>query len=305
MNKERIVEGGTLKATDYYNISVTRDEDIEFLTKQKNNNISIREKTEKFRITKITEIEDEFYDVTVNNESHKFIIAGGIVTHNCGGANVIDKIKCKIRIASDINPYLIALLKRVQNKEELYDEVPKELYDAVRTSFNNRDNVYADWEYGNIGFLASYNGRFFDGGYAKSGYEKLKNGGQRYRDYYRESKDNILSQNLEDIIFINDDYRNLKTTNSVIYCDPPYENQKQYANSLHFDYDEFWNYMRKWSKNNIVLISELNAPKDFECIWEKSVSRTMKSTDNTMRATEKLFTYKNRTEPNLITKQKY
>lgn len=112
-----------------------------------------------------------------------------------------------------------------------------------------------------------------------------------YRDYYREAKDNILSQNLKDIIFINDDYRNLKTTNSVIYCDPPYENQKQYANSLRFDYDEFWNYMRRWSKNNIVIISELNAPEDFECIWEKSVSRSIKSTDKS-RDTEKLFTYK-------------
>lgn len=30
-----------------------------------------------------------------------------------------------------------------------------------------------DWELGNIGFLASYNGRFFDGGYAKPGWEKL------------------------------------------------------------------------------------------------------------------------------------
>ena len=73
----------------------------------------------------------------------------------CGGANVIDKIKCKNRIASDINPYLVALLKRVQNKENLYEEVSKELYDTVRTSFNNKDNAYADWEYGNIGFLAS------------------------------------------------------------------------------------------------------------------------------------------------------
>ena len=50
----------------------------------------------------------------------------------------------------------------------------KELYDNVRASYNNKDNKYADWEYGNVGFLASYNGRFFDGGYAKSGYEKLK-----------------------------------------------------------------------------------------------------------------------------------
>ena len=209
----------------------------------------------------------------------------------CGGANVIDKIKCKNRIASDINLYLIALLKRVQNKEELYDDVPKELYDKVRASYNNKDNSFENWEYGNIGFLASYNGRFFDGGYAKSGYENLKNGSQRYRDYYNEAKNNILSQNLQGIIFINDDYRNLEANNSVIYCDPPYENQKQYANSLHFDYDEFWNYMRRWSKNNIVIISELNAPEDFECIWEKSVSRSIKSTDKS-RDTEKLFTYK-------------
>lgn len=77
-----------------------------------------------------------------------------------GGANIIDKIKCDIRIGIDINPYLTALLKRVQNGESLYEEVSKELYDNVRASYNNKDNKYADWEYGNVGFLASYNGRF-------------------------------------------------------------------------------------------------------------------------------------------------
>lgn len=234
----------------------------------------------KSRIAKsIVPIIQEYID---NNEIANYI------EPFCGGANVIDKIRCKNRIASDINPYLIALLKRVQDKENLYDEVPKELYDKVRTSFNNRDNAYADWEYGNIGFLASYNRRFFDGGYAKSGYEKLKNGNQRYRDYYKESKDNILSQNLEEIVFMTCDYRSLNPTEAVIYCDPPYENQKQYANSLHFDYDEFWEYMRLWSKNNIIIVSELNAPEDFKCIWESSVSRSIKATDKS-RSIEKLF----------------
>ena len=221
----------------------------------------------------------------------KYIDDNGIISYIepfCGGANIIDKIRCKNRIASDINPYLIALLQRVQNKDWLYDEVSKELYDKVRSSFKSRDYLYDDWEYGNIGFLASYNGRFFDGGYARPGYEKLKNGDQRYRDYYREAKDNILSQNLKGIIFKNTDYRNLDVSNSLIYCDPPYANTKQFANSLQFDYDEFWDYIRKWSENNIVLISELNAPDDFECIWEKSVSRSIKSTDKT-RSTEKLF----------------
>lgn len=183
-----------------------------------------------------------------------------------GGANVIDKIKCNKKIGSDLNPYLIALLKRVQNGEPLYEEVPKELYDNVRTSYNNKDNKYADWEYGNVGFLASYNGRFFDGGYGKSVYEKLKNGKIRYRDYYRESKDNILSQNLSNIEFNVMNYREYNPTNTLIYCDPPYQNTKQFSNSVEFNFNEFWNIIRKWSKNNIVLVSELNAPNDFECI---------------------------------------
>lgn len=210
-----------------------------------------------------------------------------------GGANVIDKIKCETRIGSDINPYLIALLRHVQCGNNLYESVPKDVYDKIRNSYNNKDNIYEDWEYGNVGFLASYNGRFFDGGYAKSGYEKLKNGGTRYRDYYRESKDNILSQDLSGINFICSDYTKLDVSNALIYCDPPYFGQKQYKNSLSFDYDLFWSYIRKWSKSNIVIVSELVAPDDFKCIWEKSVSRTMKSTDNTMRATEKLFIYNN------------
>lgn len=224
----------------------------------------------------------------------KHIDNNGITTYVelfCGGANVIDKVNAKNKFASDINPCLIALLKRVQNKESLYDEVSKELYDKARTSFNNKDNAFENWEYGNIGFLASYNGRFFDGRYARSGYEKLKNGGQRYRDYYREAKDNILSQHLENIHFCESDYRDLTASNSVIYCDPPYANTKQFANSLRFNYDEFWDYMRKWSANNIVLISELNAPDDFECIWERSVSRSIKPTDKS-RDVERMFIYK-------------
>ena len=45
----------------------------------------------------------------------------------------------------------------------------------------------------------------------------------------------------------------------------------------------------KWSRhNNIVLISELQAPDDFITIWEKEVDRSMKAKEH-FRATEKLF----------------
>ena len=78
----------------------------------------------------------------------------------------------------------------------------------------------------------------------------------------------------------------------MVYCDPPYQNTKQYANAIKFDYDQFWNVMRKWSENNYVFVSEQNAPNDFISIWEQKVSRSIKASDKST-AVEKLFVYKN------------
>lgn len=209
-----------------------------------------------------------------------------------GGANVIDKICCKHKIGSDKNKYLIALLNHVKNNGDLFDIVPKELYDKARTAFNNGDtSEFEDWQIGNIGFIASFNGRWFDGGYAKPGYEKTKNG-LRYRDYYQEAKNNLLNQAnaIKDCIFYNIDYSTFDPIGFVIYCDPPYQGTKQYANATEFDYDQFWNVIRKWSKYNIVIVSEENAPDDFMCIWEREVSRSIKANDKS-RSTEKLFIY--------------
>ena len=206
-----------------------------------------------------------------------------------GGANIIDKIKCKRKCGSDENKYLIALLKRVRDKKFLLDNVPRELYNDVRT--NKNSGKYEDWFVGNVGFLASYNGRWFDGGYAQSGYEKTKTG-ERFRDYYQEAKNNILKQanDLQNILFLNEDYRyyNNKCNKYLIYCDPPYKGTKQYLNAKEFDYDTFWNVMREWSLKNIVIISEENAPEDFICIWQQEVSRSIKANDKS-KSVEKLF----------------
>ena len=209
------------------------------------------------------------------------------------GANVIDKIKCENRIGSDLNRYLIELLIHVKKGNALYESVSRELYNSARKAYNegNLANEFTDWELGNIGFLSSYNGRWFDGGYAQSGYEKTKKG-MRFRDYYRESKDNLLKQAplLLDIKFFCCDYKSIQPFQSVVYCDPPYMNTKKYANSVNFDYDDFWNCMREWSVNNIVLISELEAPDDFKCIWSQEVSRSIKACDKS-KTQEKLFVH--------------
>ena len=214
-----------------------------------------------------------------------------------GGANIIDKIKCWRRIGYDENQYLIALLKHVQANGKLLDEVPRDLYNTIRTEYRNGTCKASDWLIANVGFLASYNGRWFDGGYAQSVYEKTPKG-LRLRDYYQEGKCNLEAQakDLKDIYFECKDYRTLSNNigyNLVIYCDPPYANAKQFANSQDFDHKEFWEIMREWSRNNYVFISELEAPDDFICIWQKDVQRSIKSNDSKMRAIEKLFVYKN------------
>lgn len=51
--------------------------------------------------------------------------------------------------------------------------------------------------------------------------------------------------------------------------------------------------MRKISKDNMVFISELNAPDDFKCIWERPFTRTLdRNKNNQFKVVEKLFIHK-------------
>lgn len=206
----------------------------------------------------------------------------------CGGCNVIDDIVCENKIARDLSLPLIELLKYIQNDGELPTEVPKDLYDDVRNNKNN--NKYPSWYTGAIGFLASYNGRYFDGGYAKTIVSKTG----KVRNYYNEAKRNLENQRdkLKGIVFEQGSYEELDIDigSTLIYCDIPYKNTKQYSTSKNFNHDNFWSWVREMSKNNIVIVSEEEAPEDFTCIWEQEVTRTQ---DNRKRdtATEKLFVY--------------
>lgn len=205
-----------------------------------------------------------------------------------GGANVIDDIQCQNKIGGDLHSKLIALLEHVQNGGELPVEVPRELYNDVRA--NKDTDKYEDWFIGAVGFLASYNGRYFDGGYAKTTVEK--NG--RIRDYYDECKRNLQKQapKLKDVSFINCDYKSFSDTKgALIYCDIPYKGTKQFSVGKDFDHDEFWQWVRDMSEHNVVVVSELQAPDDFECVWEQPVIRTQNAKKREI-ATEKMFVIK-------------
>ena len=213
-----------------------------------------------------------------------------------GGANIIDSIVCNEKVGNDKSEFLIEMFKAFTEDNSLIDdkrlsELTKEEYDECRSRFykNDFDEKYPKWYVGAVGFLGSYNGRFFDGGYAKTLVSKTGS----VRNYYQEAKRNLKSQlkDLNGIRWFNKDYMYFSNVkNAVIYCDPPYKDTKQYGTSKNFSHSEFWQWVREMSKNNIVIVSELQAPQDFICIWEQEVTRTQDNAKRT-KSIERMFIY--------------
>lgn len=216
----------------------------------------------------------------------KYINDNNISTYKelfVGGANVIDKIKCKLKIASDIDDGLIELYKTTINNPEALEMLPQRLeredYYKIRDSI-----IYAKWYRYAVLLFGSYNSRIYGGCYGA--YAKTKDG--KIRDYYRESINNYKKQipSLKDIVFTDGDYRNFNNNQSLIYCDIPYKNSIGFKSE--FNHEEFWAWAEEQSKNNIIIVSEYEAPENWKCIWQKQV-KTHQNNRNKLVKTEKLF----------------
>lgn len=211
----------------------------------------------------------------------------------CGGCNLLDKVPTEFhRIGNDKNKYLIAMWVRLTH----YGWIPptkisRELYSKYREYFNEKrfDNDTSislyDAEVGWYGFMGSFNGRFFDGGY--SGHNV--NG----RDYIGEQIRNTLAQvpKLKGVDWYYSDYDKIPLPeHSTIYCDIPYKDTKQYSTSKNFVYERFYDWCRIMKANgHRIFVSEYQMPDDFKCIWEKQITNAMNQ-KNTYKPTERLFT---------------
>ena len=209
----------------------------------------------------------------------------GYIEPFVGGANIIDKIKCDNRYGFDIHKQLIELFIKLQNDiDGIPNEIPYEEYMEVK---NNKEN-YEDWYLGLVGFLGSFGAKYF-GGYARHNKDDFT------EQIQRGSIKNLKKQydDLKDVKFECKDFREIKDIKGyVIYCDPPYKGATKYS-TKEFPYDEFYNWCREMSKDNIVLISEYNMPEDFKCIWQKDNKINFDSNrTNANSKIEKLFIIK-------------
>ena len=197
-----------------------------------------------------------------------------------GGANMIDKVEGE-RIGADLNPYLIDALISIR---DCLSDLPKsnsdfteENYVALRKSEDYRHKGYA-------GFAFSFGGKWL-GGWCRDGLNK--------RDYVNESYKNALNQSpkLKGVKLVHSSYKELDIPpNSIIYCDPPYENTTSYKDP--FKHSDFWQWCReKHSEGHKVYVSEYSAPEDFECVWSMEVCSSLTVDTGAKKAIEKLFTF--------------
>jgi DNA adenine methylase len=192
-----------------------------------------------------------------------------------GGCNIIDKVDGP-RIGNDSNKYLIHMWKMLQNGWIPPTKITKAEYYAIKQN----PQLYPMELVSFVAFLCSFGAKWF-GGYAFN---------SKADNYAARGSRCLLKQieSLKDVIFSNEDYRNLSVPeNSIIYCDPPYANSTQYKDS--FNHEEFWEWVRIKSVTNKIYVSEYAAPKDFTCLLEIPYKTILDKNSNYLRV-EKLFT---------------
>lgn len=138
---------------------------------------------------------------------------------------------------------------------------------------------------GFVGFGCSFGGKWF-GGLARN---------KRGDNYCAQANRSLLKdfQGLKTAKFTCLDYRDVEIPEgAIVLADPPYADTTGYSTGG-FNSEEFWEYMRKLSKDHVVLVCEQNAPDDFEVVWEQKLRRILDvNKDNNFEVTERLFKVK-------------
>lgn len=200
-----------------------------------------------------------------------------------GGGNIIDKIRCPIRIGTDISEPLIALWNELQRGWEPPTEITEEHYNYVKT---HREE-YPLYYQGLVGYLSSFGIKYFQG------YARYK-GGSAYSERMRSLMRQLKREDIQGIKFGCCDYKNIVDVQDVLlYLDPPYKGTAKYSETVEFDYKFFYNWCYQMNQKNIVIISEYEMPEGFECI--KTIQHTTNFGYRRSLKEEKLFTVKNKT----------
>lgn len=202
-----------------------------------------------------------------------------------GSCWVTAQAEYKHRIAGDYHDHLVELYHKVTHEGyEPPEFISKEEYDDIRA--HRRDGKYPPELVAFAGFGSAFGGSYF-----------RKYAGEIYAGRSRRS---ILrkAQQLQGTQFFVADYKELNPKGCVIYCDPPYEDcyifrVTNVVGNPVFDSKTFWEVADRWAEHNLVFVSELDAPKGWECVMDVPVPASVRTKEGCSIRHEKLF-HKNR-----------
>jgi len=193
-----------------------------------------------------------------------------------GGGNSICQVTGP-RIGADVNSHAIAALRLIRDHIDLIPKSEAELNEYQYGMLQYSLGPLASY----VGFALSFGGKFFGGWRRGKGIDEVA---EAYRSAVKQSK------KLQGAQLIFQDYCYLDIpSNSIIYCDPPYQGTQGYG--MTFDHSAFWKWCRaKTAEGHKVYISEYNAPEDFKCIFSRQMYSTLDLAIGNKKNIEKLFT---------------
>lgn len=215
----------------------------------------------------------------------------------CGMCSVALKFANDRRLAqsnrcitvSDLNSNIVFFFEGMKNKikpPKFIDQTEYDILKASPTPSFEKTYVGFQWSFGG-GWFAGYSGRYL------SPFLNRRTGENCYDKILR------IQNNLMEYITIGGikDYKSYDPNNNLIYLDPPYLRSKSLNNKflLGFNSDEFWEIVYKWSKNNLVFVSESKDhipdkwKDEYTIVWEKKIFRTINKVNNGCYSIDCLF----------------
>jgi site-specific DNA-adenine methylase len=219
----------------------------------------------------IIDIENQLTDVKLPY-FEPFVGMGGVMRHFAQDNN-------RELYACDKNTDIILMWQAMQEGWKPPSACSKEQYNQLKQS--NKPSA----ERGFVGSICSFGGNFFHA-YRRS---------RIYSDYDDTNRGSLkvqqLAKEMKKVHFLSaQSYTEFDPQNMLIYCDPPYSKNKLSNKYFqNFDHQEFWTLMRNWSKNNIVIVSELSAPNDFIPIWKQPYEIYFNTSDHTDDSIKKKY----------------
>lgn len=170
-----------------------------------------------------------------------------------GAGSVLAQVDAPVRLASDSCSLIISLMLALQDGWVPPTRVGEDSYKLAKNFGKTDDPLTAFIAYG-----CSWGGKRW-GGYARGD-------GRNFADEAARSLEK-MRPSIQSAWFKHADYREISIpSGALVYCDPPYAGTLGYRDE--FDHEEFWGWADEVSTHSVVLVSEINAPDNWESVLD-------------------------------------